>query len=130
MASSVTSTGNRRCARLEPGNSVSIASISRTRIPGGPATSNGLDGVWLPLAMLRRLTSHGPWDAPFTEATAEQERVLLIHALADRHNESGLHRGTGLTDFLDAIPYEPTVPIEKVPAGGEDHDKRGRKSAG
>jgi hypothetical protein len=89
-----------------------------------------LDEVWLPLGMLRRLTSHGPWDAPFTEATAEQERVLLIHALADRHNESGLHRGTGLTGFLDAIPYEPTVPIEKVPAWGEDHDKRGRKSAG
>ena len=89
-----------------------------------------LDGVWLPLAMLRRLTAHGPWDAPFTEATAEQERVLLIHALADRHNRSGLHRGTGLTDFLDAIPYEPTVPIEKVPAAEEDHGKRGRKSAG
>ena len=77
-----------------------------------------LDGVWLPLAMLRRLKAHGPWDAPFTEATAEQERVLLIHALADRHNKSGLHRGTGLTDFVDAIPYEPTVPIEKVPAEG------------
>ena len=88
-----------------------------------------LDGVWLPLAMLRRLKAHGPWDAPFTEATAEQARVLLIHGLADRHNESGLHRGTGLTDFLDAIPYEPTVPIEKVPPG-KDHDKRGRKSAG
>jgi hypothetical protein len=22
------------------------------------------------------------------------------------------------TDFLDAIPYEPTGPIEKIPAGG------------
>ena len=21
-----------------------------------------LDGVWLPVAMLRRLTAHGPWD--------------------------------------------------------------------
>jgi len=85
-----------------------------------------LDGVWLPLAMLRRLRTHGPWDAPFTEATADQERVLLIHALADRHNQVGLHRGTGLTGFLDAIPYEPTVPFEKLPAEGKHHDKRGK----
>ncbi len=84
-----------------------------------------LDGVWLPLPMLRRLKAHGPWDAPFTEATASQERVLLIHALADRHNQSGLYRGTGLTGFLDAIPYEPTVPIEKIRAEGKDHDERG-----
>ena len=55
-----------------------------------------LDGVWLPLPMLRRLRAHGPWDAPFTEADADQERVLLQHALAERHNEAGLHRGTGL----------------------------------
>ena len=48
-----------------------------------------LDGVWLPLAMLRRLRAHGPWDAPFTEATADQERVLLMHALAERHNQAG-----------------------------------------
>lgn len=73
-----------------------------------------LDGVWLPLAMLRRLGGHGPWDLPFTEATADQERVLLGHALAERHNQAGLHRGTGLPGFLDAIPFEPTVPIAKV----------------
>jgi hypothetical protein len=84
-----------------------------------------LDGVWLPLAMLRRLRAHGPWDPPFTEAAADQERVLLLHALADRHNQAGLHRGTGLVGFLDAIPYEPTVPFEKVPPGGNDHDTRG-----
>jgi hypothetical protein len=76
-----------------------------------------LDGVWLPLAMLRRLRSHGPWDAPFTEATADQEQVLLMHALAERHNQAGLHRGTGLTGFLDAIPYEPTVAFPKLPDG-------------
>lgn len=70
-----------------------------------------LDGVWLPLAMLRRLSTHGPWDRPFTEATADQERVLLAHSLADRHNNSGLHRGAGLRGFLDAIPFEPTVPF-------------------
>lgn len=73
-----------------------------------------LDDVWLPLAMLRRLRTHGPWDAPFTEANADQERVLLAHALAERHNERGLHRGIGLSGFLDAIPFEPTVPFEKV----------------
>ena len=78
-----------------------------------------LDGVWLPLAMLRRLRAHGPWDAPFTEATAEQEQVLLMHALAERHNQAGLHRGTGLTGFLDAIPYEPTVSFPKLPDQGE-----------
>jgi hypothetical protein len=84
-----------------------------------------LDEVWLPLALLRRLKSHGPWDAPFMEATTDQERVLLRHALADRHNQAGLHRGTGLTGFLDAIPFEPTVPFERVPAAGRTHGKRG-----
>jgi hypothetical protein len=73
-----------------------------------------LDGVWLPLAMLRRLRTHGPWDAPFTEANADQERVLLAHDLAELHNRSGLHRGIGLPGFLDAIPFEPTVQFEKV----------------
>jgi hypothetical protein len=73
-----------------------------------------LDDVWLPLAMLRRLRTHGPWDAPFTEASADQERVLLAHSLAERHNQTGLHRGIGLPGFLDAIPYEPTVSFEKV----------------
>ena len=78
-----------------------------------------LDGVWLPLPMLRRLRAHGPWDAPFTEATAEQEQVLLMHGLAERHNQAGLYRGTGLTGFLDAIPYEPTVAFPKLPDQGE-----------
>ncbi|HEX3959848.1 MAG TPA: hypothetical protein VHZ03_24975 [Trebonia sp.] len=73
-----------------------------------------LDGVWLPIAMLRRLNTHGPWDRPFTEATADQERVLLRHSLADQHNNSGLHRGLQLGGFLDAIPFEPTVPMEKL----------------
>ena len=77
-----------------------------------------LDGVWLPLAMLRRLSTHGPWDNPFTEASADQERVLLSHSLAERHNQAGLHRALGLRDFLDAIPYEPTVSIEKVGRDG------------
>jgi hypothetical protein len=85
-----------------------------------------LDGVWLPLAMLRRLRAHGPWDAPFTEATTDQERVLLRHALAERHNQVGLHRGVGLTGFLDAIPFEPTVSFGKIPADGEDSRKRGK----
>jgi hypothetical protein len=85
-----------------------------------------LDGVWLPLAMLRRLRAHGPWDAPFTEATADQERVLLLHALAERHNQVGLHRGTGLTDFLDAIPFEPMVPFGKIFAEREESGKRAR----
>jgi hypothetical protein len=73
-----------------------------------------LDGVWLPIAMLRRLNTHGPWDKPFTEATADQERVLLRHSLADRHNQEGLHRGGQLGGFLDAIPFEPTTPMEKL----------------
>jgi hypothetical protein len=76
-----------------------------------------LDGVWLPLAMLRRLGTRGPWDSPFTEATADQERVLLAHALAEKHNQAGLHRGISLPDLLDAIPFQPTIPIEKIPGG-------------
>ncbi len=89
-----------------------------------------LDGVWLPLAMLRRLRAHGPWDTPFTEATPDQERVLLAHALAERHNQVGLYRGMGLTGFLDAIPYEPTVSFPKLPAEGMDHEQRGPEPAG
>ena len=89
-----------------------------------------LDGVWLPLAMLRRLRTHGPWDAPFTEATTDQERVLLMHALAERHNQAGLHRGTGLIGFLDAIPYEPTVSFPKLPAEGTGPEQRGQEPAG
>jgi hypothetical protein len=85
-----------------------------------------LDGVWLPLAMLRRLRAHGPWDAPFTEATTDQERVLLMHGLAERHNQAGLHRGTGLTGFLDAIPYEPTVSFPKLPADGQEPARKPR----
>jgi hypothetical protein len=79
-----------------------------------------LDGVWLPLAMLRRLTTHGPWDRPFTEATTDQERVLVAHSLADPHNEIGLRRGAGLSGFLDAVPFEPTVPFPVVPDGQPD----------
>ena len=78
-----------------------------------------LDGVWLPLAMLRRLTTHGPWDQPFTEATADQEHVLLVHSLAERHNQNGLHRGLGLSGFLNAIPFKPT---ESFPAVSDDGD--------
>jgi hypothetical protein len=74
-----------------------------------------LDGVWLPIAMLRRLAEHSPWDRPFTEATTDQERVLVSHSLADRHNHAGLHRGIGLSSFLDAIPFEPTVPFPASP---------------
>src|SRR5271154_2222858 len=74
-----------------------------------------LDDGWLPLAMLRRLRTRGPWDVPFTEANADQERVLLAHDLAERHNRSGLHRGIGLSGFLDAIPFEPTVPFKSLP---------------
>ena len=73
-----------------------------------------LDQVWLSLDMLRRLRTHGPWGAPFAEANADQERVLLAHGLAERHNEAGLHRGLGLTGFLDAIPFEPTVAFQKL----------------
>jgi hypothetical protein len=74
-----------------------------------------LDGVWLPIAMLRRLAQHSPWDRPFTEASTDQERVLVSHSLADRHNQHGLHRGVGLSSFLDAIPFEPTVPFPTTP---------------
>lgn len=73
-----------------------------------------LEGVWLPLAMLRTLETRGPWDPPLTAATGDQERVLLAHGLAERHNQAGLHRGVGLPDFLDAIPYAPTVPFERL----------------
>ncbi len=82
-----------------------------------------LDGVWLPLALLRGLEAHGPWGPPFTRATTDQERVLVSHALAERHNQAGLHRGSGLPGFLAAIPFEPTAPLEKIPGPGAEDDR-------
>ena len=62
----------------------------------------------------RRLEEHGPWSAPFTGATTDQELVLITHALAERHNGSGLHRGPGLPGFVAAISFEPTTPLERA----------------
>jgi hypothetical protein len=76
-----------------------------------------LDGVWLPLAMLRRLDEHGPWSQPFAEATTDQAKVLIDHGLAQRHN-AGLCRGNGLRNFVDAFPFEPTMPFSKLSADG------------
>jgi hypothetical protein len=78
-----------------------------------------LDGIWLPIAMLRRLGEHGPWAAPFTGATAGQAGVLVAHGLAERHN-TGLCRGGGLGNFVEALPFETTVPFGKVPAAGRN----------
>ena len=55
--------------------------------------------------------------------------MLFLHALAERRNRVGPHRGTGLTDFFDAIPYEPTVSFAKMSAEEKDRDKR-RKASG
>jgi len=79
-----------------------------------------LDGVWLPIAMLRRLDEHGPWQPPFTEATTDQARVLLAHALAERHN-NGLNRASGLRNFIDALPFATTDAFTKI---GPDGDQR------
>jgi hypothetical protein len=72
-----------------------------------------LDGVWLPLAMLRRLDEHGRWSVPFTEAAPDQAQVLVAHGLAEPHNR-GLCRGSGLRNFVDAFPFEPTMPFRTV----------------
>jgi hypothetical protein len=88
-----------------------------------------LDGIWLPLAMLRRLDEHGPWSAPFTEATADQAEVLVAHGLAKTHND-GLCRGSGLRNFVDAFPFEPTMPFNKVPPDGPDAGGNGRPHNG
>lgn len=86
-----------------------------------------LDGVWLPLPMLRRLDEHGPWSPPFTEATTEQAMVLVAHGLAERHN-AGLCRGTGLRNFVDAFPFEPTMPFSKLSASAPDGASTGSPS--
>jgi hypothetical protein len=78
-----------------------------------------LDGVWLPLSMLRRLDEHGPWNVPFTEATTDQTRVLVAHGLAAHHN-SGLSRGGGLRNFVDALPFAPTDNFGKIASGDEE----------
>jgi len=76
-----------------------------------------VDGVWLPLAMLRRLDEHGPWNVPFTEASPEQAKVLVAHALAERHN-SGLARGNALRNFVEALPFAPTESFGTIQAPG------------
>ncbi|HTT55298.1 MAG TPA: hypothetical protein VMH35_28235 [Streptosporangiaceae bacterium] len=109
-----------------------MAGDGRAELGGSPLTVETrmvveygitLDGVWLPLALLRRLEGHGPWSAPFTEATTDQERVLVRHGLAEQHNRAGLHRGNGLPGFLAAVPFEPTAPLEKL--GQRENGGRG-----
>ena len=73
-----------------------------------------LDDVWMPLAMLRRLEEHGPWNVPFTEASPEQARVLIAHGLAERHN-TGLSRGNALRNFVEALPFAPTENFKAIP---------------
>ena len=82
-----------------------------------------LDGVWLPLAMLRRLDEHGPWNVPFTEATADQAKVLQAHGLAERHN-NGLARSGGLRNFIDALPFAPTDAFSKITPGSDQNRPR------
>jgi hypothetical protein len=78
-----------------------------------------LDGVWLPLGMLRRLDEHGPWNVPFTEATADQSKVLLTHGLAERHN-SGLARAGGLRNLIDALPFAPTDAFSRITTDSDE----------
>jgi hypothetical protein len=87
-----------------------------------------LDGVWLPLAMLRRLDEHGPWNVPFTEAMSNQAQVLVAHGLAARHN-TGLSRGGGLRNFVDALPFAPTDNFGKI-SPGSDEQAPGSSPAG
>lgn len=67
-----------------------------------------IDGVWLPLEMLGRLNDQHRYDSEyggaFTEASPEQERVLLAHNLAVKEIRGGLHSSdTGLDALLKAI---------------------------
>jgi hypothetical protein len=78
-----------------------------------------VDGVWLPLGMLRRLDEHGPWNVPFTEASDEQARVLIAHGLAERHN-TGLSRGNALRNFVEALPFAPTESFKTIPTAEDD----------
>jgi hypothetical protein len=84
-----------------------------------------VDGVWLPLGMLRRLDEHGPWNVPFTEASSEQATVLVAHGLAERHN-TGLSRGNALRNFVDALPFAPTQSFGTIQATDDKQagDKR------
>jgi len=84
-----------------------------------------VDGVWLPLAMLRRLEEHGPWNVPFTEASDEQARVLTAHGLAERHN-TGLARGNALRNFVEALPFAPTESFESIPAAQDEKPRDSR----
>ena len=53
--------------------------------------------------------------------------MLVAHGLAERHN-TGLCRGHGLRNFIEALPFEPTPPFGKIPAPRSDEpadDMRG-----
>jgi hypothetical protein len=78
-----------------------------------------VDGVWLPLAMLRRLEEHGPWNVPFTEASDEQAGVLVAHGLAERHN-IGLSRGNALRNFVEALPFAPTESFKAIRSAADE----------
>jgi hypothetical protein len=84
-----------------------------------------LDGVWLPIAMLRRLDEHGPWQQPFTEATTDQATVLVAHGLAERHN-TGLSRASGLRNFIEALPFATTDAFRKIGPDGDQRNGRQR----
>jgi hypothetical protein len=78
-----------------------------------------VDGIWMPLAMLRRLDEHGPWNVPFTEASDEQAKVLIAHGLAERHN-TGLARGNALRNFVEALPFAPTESFKTISAAPDE----------
>jgi len=82
-----------------------------------------LDGVWLPIAMLRRLDEHGPWHVPFTEPTTDQARVLVAHGLAEPHN-TGLTRSSGLRNFIEALPFATTDAFSKISPHGDQRGNR------
>ena len=77
-----------------------------------------LDGIWLPLAMLRRLTLHLPQHMRFTEATADQEQALLLHSLADRGTQP--LRAAPCSRAVEVPQRHPVQADGLVPGGAPD----------
>lgn len=68
-----------------------------------------LDGVWIPYEMLEELEQQDRYASQFGDAyirpDRDQRRVLVARQLAEEETKGGLHRGSALRAFIDAIEF-------------------------
>jgi hypothetical protein len=67
-----------------------------------------LDGVWVSYEFLEELSDQGVFDSQFGKvllANRDQERVLEARGLAERETRGGVHRGSGLEEFMKGLEW-------------------------